>query len=485
MENLNQIMLITYADSLGKDLSELEEILKNHLKGVVKGVHILPFYPSSADRGFAPMTYEEVDESFGDWENIEALKDDFNLMFDFMINHISRNSKYFKDFLANKDNSPYADYFIRYKNYWPGGEPTDEDIELIYKRKPRAPYIDAEFPDGTSEKVWCTFDPEQVDLDLTKESTRKFVKDSLEYLAKRGAAIIRLDAFAYATKKLGTNCFFIEPEVWELLEYAQSVLKPYAVDILPEIHEHYTIQQKLAEKEYWVYDFALPMLLLHSLYSGSNKKLVNWLKICPRKQYTTLDTHDGIGVVDVRDLLSDEEIEQTREDLFSKGANVKKIYNTAAYNNLDIYQVNCTYYSALGNNDAAYLLSRAIQFFAPGIPQVYYVGLLAGENDIEFLEKSKVGRNINRHYYTKEEVEENIKRPVVEKLFNLMRFRNSYIAFDGEYKVHDTNAEHLLLISWKKDEYEAILKADLKTYKFDINYYDNKTGEYIRLTEVE
>ena len=93
----------------------------------------------------------------------------------------------------------------------------------------------------------------------------------------------------------------------------------------------------------------------------------------PKKQFTTLDTHDGIGIVDVKDLLPDEEVEKTKEQMFVKGANVKKIYNTEAYNNLDIYQVNTTYYSALGNNDAAYLLARAIQFFAPGIPQVYYV----------------------------------------------------------------------------------------------------------------
>jgi sucrose phosphorylase len=479
----NEIMLITYADSMGKNLNELGSLLKTHFKDVVSGVHILPFFPSSADRGFAPLTYEEVDESFGIWHDIEDLSKDFYLMFDFMINHISRSSKYYKDFVKNKDNSPYADFFIRYKDFWPNGEPTQEDIDLIYKRKPRAPYIEVEFEDGTTEKIWCTFDSEQVDLNLSAEVTRKFVKDSLVHLAKKGASIIRLDAFAYATKKIRTNCFFIEPDVWELLDYAKSILEPYGVEILPEIHEHYSIQLKLAEKGYWVYDFALPMLLLYTLYSGSNKRLVNWLKQCPRKQFTTLDTHDGIGVVDVRDLLSDDEIEQTKEYLFSRGANVKRIYNTTAYNNLDIYQINCTYYSALGNNDDAYLLARAIQFFAPGIPQVYYVGLLAGENDIELLEKTKVGRNINRHYYTKEEVEENLKRPVVKRLFNLMRFRNFYPAFNGDYKILDTNDEQSLEISWKKDEFEAILKADLKTHKYTISYFDPQDRTYRNLTD--
>lgn len=123
-------------------------------------------------------------------------------------------------------------------------------------------------------------------------------------------------------------------------------------------------------------------MVLHALYSGNGKKLGAWLQKSPMKQFTTLDTHDGIGIVDVKDLLDDHEIEYVKEKMYAKGANVKRIYNTAAYNNLDIYQINTTYYSALGNRDDAYLLARAIQFFAPGIPQVYYVGLLAGENDL-------------------------------------------------------------------------------------------------------
>ncbi len=122
-----------------------------------------------------------------------------------MINHISRKYKYYRDFQKNKDNSTYADLFLRYKDFWPNGEPTEEDINLIYKRKPRAPYVDVNFEDGSTEKIWCTFDEEQVDLNIKTEGTRKFIKDSLVNLASRGASIIRLDAFAYAIKKYG-NC---------------------------------------------------------------------------------------------------------------------------------------------------------------------------------------------------------------------------------------------------------------------------------------
>ncbi|NLG85599.1 MAG: sucrose phosphorylase, partial [Firmicutes bacterium] len=177
------------------------------------------------------------------------------------------------------------------------------------------------------------------------------------------------------------------------------------------------------------------------------------------------------------DLLSEEEIERTKESLYSKGANVKKIYSSTAYNNLDIYQINCTYYSALGNNDQAYLLARAIQFFTPGIPQVYYVGLLAGENDIELVEKTRVGRDINRHNYTKTEVEAELRRPVVQKLLNLMRFRNIYPAFNGEFRIVDTNNEHQLELSWRKDHYQTTLRADLRTHQYTIEYIDPKTGK--------
>ena len=147
-------MLITYADSMGHNLKDLKEILDRYFKSVVGGVHILPFFPSSGDRGFAPMDYTKVDSAFGNWDDIEALSKDYYLMFDYMINHISAHSPYYQDFLEKKDASEYRDLFIRYKDFWEGGEPTQEQVDAIYKRKPRAPYTDAHFADGTTEKVW-------------------------------------------------------------------------------------------------------------------------------------------------------------------------------------------------------------------------------------------------------------------------------------------------------------------------------------------
>lgn len=473
MEVKNEVMLITYPDSLGKNLKDLEFVLDHYLKGIVGGVHILPFFPSSGDRGFSPMDYTKVDTSFGTWEDIKRISEKYYMMYEFMLNHISAQSPYYQDFLDKKDASLYKDLFIRYNEYWPEKRPSEADIELIYKRKPKEPFVDAHFTDGTIEKVWSTFSEEQIDLNVDTETTRTFIKDTLSFLADKGAAVIRLDAFAYAIKRLDTNCFFVEPDIWDMLGFTSDILAEYNVTVLPEIHEHYTIQKKIANKGYPVYDFALPMLILHALYSGKSEKLLHWLRICPRNQFTTLDTHDGIGVVDVQDLLSQEEIDFTIESLYEKGANVKRIYSSEAYNNLDIYQINCTYYSALGNEDDTYLLARAIQCFTPGIPQVYYVGLLAGENDLELLEKTKEGRNINRHYYSLEEIEKSVQRPVVKNLFRLFEFRNTSKAFDGDFEAEKLG-DSTFQLTWKSVEEEASLFVNLETKKFKIMHLTNK-----------
>ena len=212
------------------------------------GVHILPFFPSSADRGFAPIRYDKVDEAFGDYADIEKIGEEYYLMFDFMVNHISAQSPYFQDFLKNNDQSKYKDFFIRYKDFWDNGEPTAEQVDKIYKRKPRAPYVEAEFAYGSKEKVWCTFCEEQIDLDVTKKDTKDFIIKTLKDMCKRGAAIIRLDAFAYAIKKADTNCFFVEPDIWNLLHEIEEVVNESGAEILPEIHEHYTIPMKIAEQ---------------------------------------------------------------------------------------------------------------------------------------------------------------------------------------------------------------------------------------------
>ena len=467
----NKIHLITYPDSLGKNLPELHYVLRKYLRKAIKGVHLLPFYPSSSDRGFAPLTYNEVDPAFGTWEDVEKIGQDFDLVIDFMVNHISRQSVFFQDYIEKGQASEYADMFLSFNKLHPKGWIEDEDLKKVYTRKPRPPYMVLERADGSLEKIWCTFDYEQIDLDYTSPKTREVMREFLIRLVRSRPKVIRLDAIGYTTVEIGTNCFFLEPQIWKILDWCNDFADAFDTEILPEVHEHYSYQLKLAEKGYRVYDFSLPLLVLHALYNHTNTYLSHWLTICPRKQMTTLDTHDGIGIVDVIDLLPQKEIDNTIEQLYEKGSNVKKSYSSSQYHNLDIYQVNCTYYSALGCNDDAYLAARTIQFFAPGIPQVYYVGLLAGENDIELLEKTQLGRNINRHNYTLEEVRQEIKKPVVQRLLTLMEFRNSYPAFSGEFKILESDKNQLFL-EWQHKKHKATARVDLKNYKSQITYSD-------------
>lgn len=471
----NKVQLITYPDSLGGNLLTLHYCLRKHLNKAIGGVHLLPFYPSSADRGFAPITYTEVDPAFGSWTDVEKIGADFDLTIDFMVNHISRQSAYFQDYLELGTDSEFADMFLSFSKFGPEGI-SDEDLAKVYTRKPRPPYLEIQRPDGSTERVWCTFDYEQIDLDWSTQLTRTFMRNELIRLARSSAKMIRLDAFAYTTVDLGTDCYFREPAVWELLEWLKDCVAPFGADVLPEVHEHHRYQQKLADHDFWCYDFSLPMLVLHSLYHHTGEKLTHWLKTCPRKQMTTLDTHDGIGIVDAEGLLSQEEIDSTVEGLYEKGSNAKKIYSGPEYQNLDIYQINCTYYSALNCDDDAYIAARAIQFFAPGIPQVYYVGLLAGENDTDLIEQTRNGRDINRHNYSIEEVNEQVNTPVVQRLLTLMEFRSSHPAFEGELTIGNTPDDKLDLTRTFGD-HQASVHIDLHSYKAELRFTtsDGKT----------
>lgn len=477
----NKIMLITYANTMGKNLKELEQILDEKFKDVIGGLHILPFFPSSGDRGFAVINYDIVEPEFGTWEDIDRLSEKYYMMADFMLNHVSIRCEEFKDYMEKGENSPYRDMFIHWEEFWPEGEPTQADMDTLYRRKPGGPYMEFTRKDGRKVKLWNTFFEEQIDINPYTKATHDYYQRNLGRLAEH-VPLIRFDAFAYASKRPGSSCFFVEPEIWEVLDIGMKPLKATGTQMLPEIHENYKIQLKMAEKDYWVYDFALPMLLLHGLKTGRCDRLIHWLNICPRKQFTTLDTHDGIGVVDVAGLLTDDEIDLVREDVdditrpaqqYIKLPSMIKTTGKKAQR----YQLGSTYYSALRCDDDAYLLARIVQFYAPGIPQVYYVGLLAGENDIEGLKHDSDPRSINRHTYTLKEIDEAVQKPLCRKLYEIMRFRNSYPAFDGDITVGDDKNDGTLSITWEKDAYRTTLQADFRTKKYTISYIDTLSGK--------
>lgn len=194
-----------------------------------------------------------------------------------------------------------------------------------------------------------------------------------------------------------------------------------------------------------------------------------------------LDTHDGIGVIDVGPdrkcpdgplgLLASEEIDNLVETIHQRSNGESRQATGAAASNLDLYQVNCTFYDALGRRDDDYLIARAIHFFTPGVPQVYYVGLLAGTNDLDLLRRTGVGRDINRHYYTRAELCERLDAPLVRSLLDLVRFRNSHAAFAGDFHVHNSDNSSLVM-EWRKHRDWARLEVDLAARRALISHSD-------------
>lgn len=484
----NQVQLITYPDSLGGDLKTLNQVLLNHFSDIFKGgVHILPPFPSSGDRGFAPLTYLEIEPSFGDWEDIRKIGENFDVLVDLMVNHISRQSAYFQDFLQKGRKSEYADLFITLDKLWEDGQPVQEDIDKMFLRRP-LPYSTFTIEQtGEEEKVWTTFgktDPsEQIDLDIKSEKVKRLLTDFFVNFKEQNIKIVRLDAVGYVIKKLGTSCFFVEPEIYEFLDWVMELADSLDIELLPEVHSHYSIQYKLAEHGCWIYDFILPYRILDTLINKSSDELLDYLKNRPHKQFTMLDCHDGIPVKpDMDDLIDTKEARKLVDVCLQRGSNLSLILSDEhkAEDGFDVHQIRCSYYSVLNCDDDAYLAARAIQFFAPGVPQVYYVGLLAGENDVENVQKTGEGREINRHNFSLEEIEKSLGKEVVQRLLELIRFRNEYDAFNGQFEVLESASDEICL-SWKNDEKCCTLFINLQTNKSIIDYV-NESGVVVQYT---
>jgi sucrose phosphorylase len=224
-----------------------------------------------------------------------------------------------------------------------------------------------------------------------------------------------------------------------------------------------------------VYDFALPALVLHTLYTREASHLKRWLAIRPHNAVTVLDTHDGIGVADVAGdrergspgLLPPEAIEALTDTIHQRSRGESREASGGAARNVDAHQINCTFYDALGRRDPEYLVARAIQCFVPGIPQIYYVGLLAGANDLDLLRRTGVGRDINRHSYTPAELQQDLATPVVQALLALLRMRNTHPAFDGTFR-SDAVAPDGLMLVWQKDAAFARLDVDLSQMRASV-----------------
>lgn len=336
----------------------------------------------------------------------------------------------------------------------------------------------------------------QVDLNAESEKVWEFYRQALKKVRKYGAKIIRLDAFAYLHKQPGMVNFFNKPGTWHYLDRLKEMAQKYDLILLPEIHSEYGtgIHAELAEEGYPIYDFFFPGLVIDALERGVNKPLLRWIRELIEKGIQTvnmLGCHDGIPVVDLRGrrsdgpaeeaLLTDDQIDAVIEKILDRGGRIKNLYGPDG-KKISYYQVNATFFSALGEDEQKLRLARAIQLFMPGIPQVWYLDLFAGKNNYQAADKGGTGghKEINRTNLNLSDVENGLTQSVVQDQLKMMRLRNTSPAFNGKLKIGETN-EHELQLTWINRNVRAILHADLLNYGFRITHTDESGKEIVML----
>ncbi|NEX16548.1 MAG: glycosidase [Halochromatium sp.] len=339
----------------------------------------------------------------------------------------------------------------------------------------------------------------QMDLNARSEKVWSFYEETLQRLRSYGAKIIRLDAFAYLHKEPGEANFFNRPGTWDYLERLKRIAEANDLIVFPEIHAEYGtgLHEEVASKGFPIYDFFFPGLVIDALERGTNQALLRWINEIRSKGLQTINMlgcHDGIPLLDLRGktaagdagsfregLLDEEQIEATMARVTERGGRVKNLYGPDG-RKIAYYQINATFFSALGEDEQKLLMARAIQLFMPGIPQVWYLDLFAGKNDYEAADRGGAAghKEINRTNLSLEDVEAGLKRLVVRDQLKLIQLRNTCPAFQGSFEVHPTD-EHHLRISWRNGESLATLDADLRNSSFRVGASDGK-GEEQRLS---
>jgi sucrose phosphorylase len=477
--------LITYADRLSGSIPAVTTLLTDELRDAFDGVHLLPYFTpfDGTDAGFDPVDHTQVDPRLGNWSDVLALAQQRVVMSDVIVNHVSTRSPMFKDYLERGDGSSWAPMFLTLSSVFPDGA-TEAELASIYRPRPGLPFT-AMTVGQERRLVWTTFTPDQVDLDLRSEMAWEYLEGVIEALTSAGVTMLRLDAVGYTGKQRGTSCFMTsatEAYTNRIMTFAHAL----GATVLLEVHGHYLEQVEIARTVDYVYDFALPPLVLHALHAQDLEPLMNWLQVRPLNCVTVLDTHDGIGIVDVGEsdrrpgvpgLLTPTQIDALVEDIHRASGGTSRAATGAAASNLDLYQVNCTFYEALGSDDARYLLARIMQLMVPGIPQVYYVGLLAGSNDLELLRASGVGRDVNRHRYSPEEVSDALARPVVKAQLDALRLRREHEAFEGEFASSALGSD--LVMTWTNGPHKVELRADVASSTFAL-LASGREGQVVR-----
>lgn len=403
--NQEDVILITYGDSIRqkdkKPLQTLYEFLKLHLQDCINCVHILPYFPFSSDDGFAVIDYKMVDPLLGEWDDIQRISQDFSLMTDLVINHVSRENLWFVDFLSNV--KPGSDYFIEI--------PEDSDVSSVMRPRSTPLLVPAHTHEGVKH-VWATFGEDQIDVNFANPDVLfEFIEILLLYINK-GSRFVRLDAIAYLWKKLNTRCINLR-ETHEVVKLLRDVVDVAAHGTVIITETNVPNGENLSyfgnsDEAHMIYQFTLPPLLLHALFHGDSAYLTRWSQDMPRPQNNCtylnfIASHDGIGLRPAEGILPVTEVLSLVDAMHRYGGYVSM--RTDANGNESPYEINIALFDAFrgtryGEDQLQvqrFICAHTIMLALQGIPAIYIHSLTATPNDIYGVEQTGRTRSINRH----------------------------------------------------------------------------------------
>ncbi len=439
------VLLITYGDTLNESgtppLRVLQRFCHDYLDGVFELVHILPFHPYSSDDGFSVIDYHAVRKDLGSWDDIASIARDCRVMADAVINHMSSESGWFKEFLANDPD--YAGFFFE----------CDPAADLSAVVRPRTSPLLTVFQDadGLDRHVWTTFSADQVDLDYRNPQVLLAVIDVLFSLIARGARLLRLDAVTFLWKEPGTSSANLE-ETHRLIKIMRSAVSMLRKDVVVITETNVPHRENIAyfgdgyDEAHMVYNFALPPLLAHSFIQGDSMRLNEWARqlSLPSDEVCFLNfsaSHDGVGVRPVEEILDAAELHQLVDaSVAAKGLVSSR---TAGDGQEHPYELNCTFLDLIAAPDddvntlaSRFIASQAIVLMMPGVPAIYIQSLLGTRNDLECVRQTGRARSINRSRHDYAEVRANLANPgglestVFTGLKRLIGLRRRQSAFD-------------------------------------------------------
>jgi sucrose phosphorylase len=498
-------ILITYGDQLQqsgeKPLQTLGAFCNRYLKGVVSGIHILPFYPWSSDDGFSVANYRKVDPALGDWEDISAMQDHFRLMFDAVINHMSSQHEWFQAFL--RDDSQYRDYSIVVE-----GTP---DLSQVVRPRALPLLTKFETPSGT-KKVWTTFSADQVDLNFRNPNVLLEIIDTLLFYVSQGAQFIRLDAIAYLWKEIGTSCIHL-PQTHRIIRLFRSVLDAVAPHVMLITETNVPHNENISyfgdgtDEAQMVYNFALPPLVLHTFYTGNSRILSKWaaeLRLPSNRTtfFNFLASHDGIGINPARGILSDIEIDAMIERVIQHGGLVS--YKDDASGAQKPYELNINYFDALSDSGADELLdtqvdrfmtTQAIMLALVGVPGIYFHSLFGSRSWHAGVDLTGRNRTINRQKFDLSSFESDLAdqaslpNQVFHRYAQYLQARNTSSAFHpyGDQRVLDCGESIFALVRLSPDGSRRVLclhniSNQLQSGEFNLkDVFDSSSGQLIDL----